>query len=71
VRSKEGGSLKERYEYMTAEKGISKKKAIVAVARRMTELLYTLMKNGTNYEVRKFKLGRGEGKKLAQEAISA
>jgi transposase len=70
VRSKGGGILKERYEYMTKEKGISKKKAIVAVARRMSELLYTLMKNRTSYEVRKFKLGSGAGKKLALEAIS-
>jgi len=71
VRSKAGGSLKERYEYMTAEKGISKKKAIVAIARRLAELLYTLMKNGTSYEVRRFKAEKGEGKKLAQLAISA
>jgi transposase len=71
IRSKKGGSLKERYEYMTAEKGISKKKAIVAIARRLSELLYTLMKNGTNYEVRKFKVRKEEGEKLAREAISA
>jgi len=72
IRSKDGGSLKERYKYMTEEKGISKKKAIVAIARRLSELLYTLMKNGTSYEVRKFKPGKeGEGKRLAQLAISA
>ena len=70
IRSKTGGSLKERYEYMTKEKGISKKKAIVAIARRLSELLYTLMKNGTTYEVRKFKPEneKGKGKELAQVA---
>jgi transposase len=71
IRSKAGGSLKERYEYMTKEKGISKKKAIVAIARRLSELLYTLMKNGTYYEVRKFNPEKGGGKKLAQLALSA
>jgi transposase len=64
IRSKAGGSLKERYEYMTKEKGISKKKAIVAIARRLAELLYALMRDGTSYEVRKFKLGSEEGKKF-------
>ena len=72
VRSKDGGALKERYKYMTEEKGISKKKAIVAIARRLSELLYTLMRNGTYYEVRKFRPGKeGEGKKLAQLAMCA
>jgi hypothetical protein len=37
--------VKERYEYMTKTKGISKKKAIAAAARRLGVLLYTLMKN--------------------------
>jgi transposase len=70
IRSKAGGSLKERYEYMTREKGISKKKAIVAIARRLSELLYTLMKNGTGYEVRKFhpNPAKGEGERLARIA---
>jgi transposase len=71
VRSKAGGSLKERYEYMTKEKGISKKKAIVAIARRLSELLYTMMKNGTCHELRKFKPEKEKGKKLAQLALSA
>jgi transposase len=52
--SKNGGALKERFEYMTVKKGIGKKKAIVAIARRLGVLLYTLMKNGTSYEARHF-----------------
>jgi transposase len=54
VRSKKGGALKERYEYMTQVKGLGKKKAIVAIARRLAELLWTLLRNGNSYEVRKF-----------------
>ena len=71
--SKNGGALRERYEYMTEEQGKGKKKAIVAIARRLGVLLYTLMKNGTTYEVRHFK---GAAKKpgaeeLVREAMSA
>jgi transposase len=53
--SKDGGALRERFEYMTKTKGISLKQAIVAIARRLAELLYRMVKNGTNYEVRHFK----------------
>jgi hypothetical protein len=38
---------------MTAEQGMSRKKGIVAMGRRLGELLYTLMKKGNVYEVRK------------------
>jgi transposase len=50
VRSKNGGALKERFMYMTVTKGISKKKTIVAIARRLAALLYTMLKTGTEYE---------------------
>jgi transposase len=69
--SKRGGKLKERYEYMTAVKGISKKKAVVAIARRLAELLYTLMRDGTKYEYRPFMGGKREGGNLARLAICA
>jgi transposase len=62
-----GGALKERFEYMTKEKGLGKKKAIVAIARRLGELMYTLMKNGTTYEVRHFK---GTEKKPKPEELA-
>jgi transposase len=72
IRSKAGGALKERYEYMTKEKGKGKKKAIVAIARRLGVLLYTLLKNGTRYEVRHFNPPAEPGAQaLAQEALSA
>jgi transposase len=71
IRSKGGGALKERYLYMTGKKGLGKKKAIVAIARKLAELLYTLMKNGTEYEVRKFGGGKaGCVEALAKEAIA-
>jgi transposase len=63
VRSKNGGALKERFEYMTKEQGKGKKKAIVAVARKLGVL--PLMKNGTYYEVRHFNIGR-RGAKSAE-----
>jgi transposase len=62
TRSKDGGALKERYDYMTKEKGIGKKKAI---ARRLGELMYTLLKQKTEYEVRHLGAGgRAGGKHL-------
>jgi transposase len=71
IRSKGGGALKERYWYMTREKGLGKKKSIVAIARRLAELLYTLMKNGTEYEARRFWGGKKAGvQALAAEAIA-
>ena len=53
VRSKSGGALKDRYRYMTQTKGLGKKKSIIAVARRLAALLWTLLRNGTDYETRK------------------
>jgi hypothetical protein len=40
---------------MTKERGLGKKKAIVAAARRLGVLLYTLLKNGTRYEAGHFR----------------
>ena len=69
TRSRNGGALKERYEYMTITKGISRKKAIVAVARRLGVLLYTLLKNQSGYEPRHCKRPGTEGEKLAGLAL--
>jgi transposase len=71
IRAKAGGKLKERYEYMTVEKSKSKKKAIVAIARRLAELLYILMRDGTSHERRPFIREKKAVEKLAQLAISA
>ena len=54
TRTKKGGKLKERFEYMTIERAISKKKSIVSIARRLAELMYVMMRDGTEYEARPF-----------------
>ena len=71
TRSKQGGGLKARYEYMTRTKGISRKKAIVGIARRMAALLYTLMRDNAQYEIRPFIKDKKETKALAKLALSA
>jgi len=71
TRTKAGGKLKERYIYMTKEKGISKKKAIVAIARRIGELMYAMMRDGTKYEPRPFIRDKEYGCNLARLALSA
>ena len=52
VRSKNGGALKEKFVYMTQVQSKSKKIAIVTTARKLAELMYTLLKKGTDYEKR-------------------
>jgi transposase len=54
IRSKNGGALKERYAYMTVTKNMGKRRSIVAIARRLAQLLYTLLKNESDYETRRF-----------------
>jgi hypothetical protein len=56
---------------MTKTKGISKKKAIVAAARRLGVLLYTLMKNKSGYEPGHFRKPGTAGKELAGPALCA
>ena len=71
VRSKAGGKLKELYEYMTVEKSKNKKKTIVAVARQLAELMYTMMRDKTWYVRRKFKPGKEVTVELAHMTMSA
>jgi len=71
VLSNNGGKLKERFEYMTKEKSISKKKSIVAIARRLAEEMYALLRDGTRHESRPFTPEKGKAKKLAKAALSA
>jgi transposase len=54
IRSRSGDKLKARYEYMTLEQSISKKKAAVAIARRIAELMYAMMRDRTWYASRPF-----------------
>jgi len=71
TRTKAGGKLKERFEYMTIEQSKSKKKAIVAVARRLAELMYVLMRDGTKHEPRPFVREKKAAEELAKLALSA
>ena len=64
-----GDEVQERYEYMTITKGISRKKTIVAVARRLGVLLYTLLKNRSGYEPHHCKRPGTEGDELAGPGI--
>jgi len=70
IRTRRGGKLKERFEYMTLEQSKSKKKAIVAIARRIAELLYTMMRDGTWYASRPFIPGKKMAEGMARLAIS-
>ena len=73
VRTKKSGKLKEMFEYMTIEKSKGKKKAIVAVARRIAELLYLLMRDEVRYVSKPFisPEKKKEAEKIAQLALSA
>ena len=66
VRSNGGGAIKDKFVYMTTVQSKSKKIAIVAAARKLAELMYTLLKNGTSYEKRT----SPDISKLAREALS-
>lgn len=66
VRSNGGGAIKDKFIYMTTVQSKSKKIAIVAAARKLAELMYTLLKNGTSYEKRT----SSDFSKLAGEALS-
>ena len=54
VFSKQGGALRDRYLIRTRQ-GYSKKKTIVGIARRLVELMYSIMRSKEEYEVRPYK----------------
>lgn len=70
IRSKESNALKDKYEYMVRN-GKSKKKAVVAIARKLGELIYTLIKNNDTYEPRRFTPPDSQISGLALEALKA
>jgi len=71
VRSRHSGSLKERFVYLTVFQGKSKKKTIVSVGRRMAELMYSVLRNKTNYEQRPWKGMQDRTAVLAKQAMCA
>jgi len=71
VRSRNGGALKERFLYLTKFQGKSKKKTIVSIGRRLTELLYSVLRNKTKYEIRPWKVPPHNPVRLAEQAMGA
>ena len=65
----DGAALRDKYNYMAVTRGIGKGKSIVTIARKMGELLYTLLKNNQIYEPKKFILPDGRISKIAEEAL--
>jgi hypothetical protein len=55
---------------MTGAKGQGKKKWIIGVARGLAELLWTLIRKGTDYEKRKF-AGRLSVEGIVTEALAS
>jgi len=70
VWSRKGGKLKERYGYMTRTKGLGKKKAIVAAARRLAEMMRAMMRDGAASRRGLFTAAR-RGEALALETRAA
>ena len=52
ARSEDGGTLKDRFEYLTQEKSKNEMQAVLAIARQIAELLYTITREGRDYEAR-------------------
>ena len=68
VRSGNGGALKEKYNDLIIH-GMSKKKAVVAIARKLAELMYTLLKNHSSYEPRPYTPRISYVENLANQAL--
>lgn len=51
---KDGVALKDKYNFMVKYQSKNKRKAIVAVARKLAELLYIILKTEKPYEKRNF-----------------
>jgi len=71
VLSRKGGALKERFIYLTKTQGKSKKRTIVSIGRRLTELMYSVLRSKTEYEVRPWKGPGNDPERLAGQAMSA
>ena len=71
ARSKKGGALREMYLYKTSEKGLSKKKTVVSVARRIAELMHSILRSKTGYQPRPWKGACDKSAALAGQAICA
>lgn len=68
IRSKTDSALKLKYNYMVKFQSKNKRKAIVAIARKLAELLYIILRTGSKFEVRPFR--KPSTKELAECAIN-
>ena len=71
VRSRHGGSLQERYLYITKFQNKSKKKTIVSIGRRLAVVMYSVLKNKTVYEPRPWTGTKNKIGVLVEQAMSA
>ena len=71
VRTKTGGALQERYKYITTFQGVSKKKTIVSIGRRLSELMYSVLRTKTEYKTLQWKGTQEKTAVLASQAMSA
>ena len=71
VLSKSGGALRERFYIRTREQGYSKNKTIVAIARRLVELMYSVLRSKKEYELRPYKCPFKTAAQLVEQALSA
>jgi len=69
--SKKAGALSTRYKYYTLCQEASKKKTIVSIARKLAELMYSVLRNKTIYEPRKWDGPKGKPVDLAGQAMCA
>jgi len=69
--SKKGGALYTRYKYYTSSQEVSKKKTIVSIARKLAELMYSVLRNKTVYEPRKWDGPKNNPAVLAGQAMCA
>jgi len=72
VFSNSGGALRERYNNLIKQ-GHSKKKTIVAIARRLAEMMYSVLRSKKEYEVRPYKgpVQKKTAAELAAQSMSA
>jgi transposase len=69
--SKKGGALCTRYKYYTLCQEASKKKTIVSIGRKLAELMYSILRNKTIYELRKWDGPKGKSVVSAGQTMCA
>ena len=67
--AKEDTVLKSKWQYLTQVCGMSKKKAIVCIARKMAEMMLAILKTGKPYSPKKFSVDQFS--ELAEKALKS